>query len=472
MSFTGCLGPRGRSGEKNRQDSDKQSPVCSVKRFQMARHLLRRLVHLLPEGLGARVLRTWRLRRFWIRRLRFRLSASISARRYLSDDTVYWVDPDRIVYAMNSEGFYQATPTPGNRTNCEFNVYEYKGAVLGGDWDGLERKFSELDFYRSYQERAEKGASWEQLPYYRRVLGQIESGTEKWGCRSKQDLHERCSMLDRLFNDIRQNGYKGRALQRKERGKDGLLDADDEITVNVGRYGDLIFNNGRHRLTLAKIAGVEKVPVTITVRHSAWEEFKKEIEVYAKKNNGGVCGPLTHIDLQTIPVHDSHQRFDMIRKNVGEGNSTLLDIGAGWGYFCHRFEEEGFNCTALENDPENLYFLKKLRRGENRNFEVVPESILALSEKAPLKYDIVLALNIFDHLLKEKTSLEDLRRLLHCLDMNEMYFEAHDEPQMEGAFTNSSPEEFAGFLLGNSCLNSYKLIGQYEAGKAIYRLWR
>ena len=97
------------------------------------------------------------------------------------------------------------------------------------------------------------------MPFYRRVLDEIESGIVKWGCKNRQDLDKRCQLWDELFNDVRQNGYKSRAFLRKEQAKNSLPDLEDEITVNIGRDGDLLFNNGRHRLTFAKIAGMEKV---------------------------------------------------------------------------------------------------------------------------------------------------------------------------------------------------------------------
>ena len=443
----------------------------------MIRYLLKKSIRLLPEYLEEKILRIWRFRKrwkLWIQRLKVRLFASKTVTRYLSDNTVYWIDPRKVVYAMDSEGFYPNGETPKNRTGFEFNIYEYNGLVLGGDWDKLERKFSELDFYRTYEERVSKGTSWEQLPYYQRVLKQIENGIEKWGCTSKENLDERCHMLDGIFNEIRQNGYKSRGLQKEQRGKDRLFDGEDEITVNIGRHGDLIFNNGRHRMTFAKLAEIEKVPVAITVRHSAWENFKREIEEYAQLNNGRIYAPLTHIDLQNIPSHYSQDRFETINRNLGEGNRTLLDIGAHWGYFCHRFEDEGLNCTAVEHYPLHLYFLNKLRRAENRRFEVLSDSILTLSKRGPLKYDIVLALAIFHHFLKEEETFEGLKHLLNNLDTKEMYFEPqlYDEAQMEGAFRNLSPEEFVDFILQNSCLRYHKEIGRCEEGRPVYKLWR
>ena len=83
-------------------------------------------------------------------------------------------------------------------------------------------------------------------------------------------------------------------------------------------------------------------------------------------------------------------------------------------------------------------------------------------------------MDIFHDLLERKTCFEDLKRLLNSLDMNEMYIELHscDKTQMEGACANLSPEEVVSLVLQNSCLNSYKLLGEYEEGRAIYKLWR
>jgi hypothetical protein len=151
-----------------------------------------------------------------------------------------------------------------------------------------------------------------------------------------------------------------------------------------------------------------------------------------------------------------------------------LDIGTHWGYFCHRFEEEGYKCFAVEQDGEHLYFMRKLRRAENREFAIISESILSFGEKTLLQYDVVLALAIFHHFLKEGRSFEKLKMLLGNLNANEMFFEPHlpSDPQMAGAFVNFAPEQFVQFILENSRLTEYKLIGRCEGGRPLYKLWR
>ena len=433
----------------------------------MIHKALRNIIYLLPANVGLTILTVWRFRRFfrfWLRRVIFKLFAPKSALRYLSDNTVYWVDPEKIVFAMYGDGF---PPTTRNG-HSEFKAPEYKGRIVGGDWDKLERRFDELEFYNSYKERARNGTAWEKLPYYKGMLELIDNGIYKWDVKSKKDLDERCRKLDGIFHDIKQNGYKTYAQLVKERDKESMFGDSGDISVNVGRDGDLIFNGGRHRLTFAKIAGIKRVPVVIRVRHSQWEDFKKEIEAENSYT------PLTHIDLQSIPARHTDKRFIIIRENMGDGNSTLLDIGANLGYFCHKFEEEGFQCTAAENEPLDLYFLQKLKRAESRQFEIIPESILTLYKKQPMKYDIVLALAVFHHFLKEKADFEELKHLLHSLDMNEMFFEPHnyDEAQMKDSFVNFYPGEFVNFILENSCLSKSRLIGTSEEDRPIYKLWK
>jgi hypothetical protein len=425
--------------------------------------------------------------------LKVRLSASKSVTRYLSDDTVYWVDPEKIIYAMNSEGFSKEVPARSNTLDDD-NLYRYggeggfserlerklevdpiiyRGRVIDGDWDLQNRKFNELDFYRSYKERASKGTGWEELPYYQRVLWQIKNGTPKWGCRNKQELDERCRKLDNIFNDMKQNGCKSREMQKRELQKGERLEEEDEISVNIGRHGDLIFNNGRHRLTLAKSAGIKEVPITITIRHSEWEKFKEEIELYVQRHNGRLYAPLTHIDLQTIPVHLNQNKYEMIKRSIGDGNTTLLDIGACWGYFCHKFEDDGFICTALECDVESLYFLEKLKRAENKEFSLLKEPISTLFNKGDLQYDVILALDRGRYLSEGVPVFEELIELLNISDTKELYIELSREESNEARDTryNLSFDEIINHILENSHLNNYIVLGEYEEGKVLYKLY-
>jgi len=48
----------------------------------------------------------------------------------------------------------------------------------------------------------------------------------------------------------------------------------DESMVNIGRNGRFIFDDGRHRLMLAKIMDIDEIPVRVLVRHKDWQNIR------------------------------------------------------------------------------------------------------------------------------------------------------------------------------------------------------
>lgn len=170
------------------------------------------------------------------------------------------------------------------------------------------------------------------------------------------------------------------------------LKAEDEVTVSIGRHGDLLFSDGAHRLAIAKLLGIQEIPVKIAVRHPEWIRFRRELLLCARDHGGKICQPVTHPDLKDMPAHhESRDEFIMIRKNVSATQGRLLDIGANLGYFCHRLEDEGFDCYAVENNERNLYFLRRLKRAENKRFSIIAESVVECREVRNICFDVVLA---------------------------------------------------------------------------------
>lgn len=375
----------------------------------------------------------------------------------LDVDKICWVRPERIQHCARGT----------------FYIYNDKGKMIGGNWDRLEKKFEETDVYQAFKERFMDGKDWKDTAFYRRVLDQISSGEVKWGCRTESEFDKRCKRLESLYQKIKNDGYKSQK-ELSLKADTYPLNIEDEITVCVGRKGDLLLNEGRHRLAIAKLLDVRKVPVRITIRHLQWQKFRKRVLNYAEKHDGKIYHPITHPDLCDVAnVYGSEDRFDIIKKKLSLQKGRLLDIGAHWGYFCHKFEELGFDCYAVENDPVNVYFLEKLRRAENRSFKIISESILECQGIRDINFNVVLALNIFHHFLKEKTNYLKFINLLQNLGMKELFFQPHvpDEPQMEDAYRNYTNREFAEFILRNSCLNEAKLVGVAEGGRSIWKLY-
>ena len=408
------------------------------------------LMRLIPYKLHRRLLPVRSLARYFIWRILRRVKSIFVPdpfhRDPYAESDLYWVSPDNINYI----------------SLVEHGIYKNKGAVYGGEWDVLDKKVEDLDFYKAFYKKISENTDWTATAYYQRVLKEINQGAIKWGCKTQKDLDARCEELDRIYEDMRLNGFK-------------RSNNEDEITVNIGRYGDLLFNNGRHRLVFAKLLKLKKIPVKITERHAKWVEFKNEISDYTNRtSNGKTYAPLTHIDLASIPAQHGEQRFNLIREHLACQKGSMLDIGANWGYFCHKFEDLGFECYSIENNPANLHFLNKLKRAENKKFTIVSESAFSfITKNRDRIFDVTLALAIFHHFIKTEEPHALLVELLRNLKTREMFFQPHlvGEDQMRNAYKNYPPEEFVMFIIRHSCLSKYELIGKVEDGRPIYKIY-
>ena len=365
---------------------------------------------------------------------------------------------------------------PKNIEYCSLGLLPMSnmGRVIGGDWDKSVERFEDLDVYEAFKRRFICDEDWDKTNFYKRVLSEIQKGKIKWKCRNKKELDERLRKIDGLYNTIKTNGYKlGKEVQEEYFPFYDPLLKEDEVTVNIGREGDLFFNDGRHRLSIAKLLNLPKIPVKVVVRHPNWVKLRKELLIFAKMmSQGKLYQPLTHPDLLDLPSHYGSFRFDLIKRNLSLKRGTILDIGAELGYFCHRFEEEGFDCYANEYNPTIIYFLSKLKKIEKRNFNIISKSIFDYNRNGELLFDVVLCLNIFHHFLKTKESYEELILLLKRIRTKELFFQSHkyDEPQMKGVYKNFHPEEFALFISKYTNLK-YKLIGYSENDRKIIKFY-
>jgi hypothetical protein len=187
---------------------------------------------------------------------------------------------------------------------------------------------------------------------------------------------------------------------------------------------------------------------------------------------GKAYQPLLHPDLSDIPSVWCNERFKIIKRNLTIKGGCLLDIGAHWGYFCHKFEEIGFNCIAIEDSQKNLYFLRKLKRAGNASFKIINKSIFDYEDI--LNFDVILVLvsNIFYYFLKEEESYYKLRKLFNRLKTREMYIQTDgsEEIKTRGKHKNCSPEEFVDFVVKNSNLTKADCIGEVRGSK-IYKLY-
>lgn len=164
-------------------------------------------------------------------------------------------------------------------------------AVRDGDWDRrphdeaptfsgppqelfIAETLEESLLYRSLERHFEDGIAWAETDFVNAVVRLLDDGVDHvWhDCDDREDVLQRCRRLDSIYRNMRELGClsyreRTRPCEREIRFIPAL---EREIIVDIGRDGELLLVSGKHRLFLAKILGLESVPVVFLVRHAEW----------------------------------------------------------------------------------------------------------------------------------------------------------------------------------------------------------
>jgi 2-polyprenyl-3-methyl-5-hydroxy-6-metoxy-1,4-benzoquinol methylase len=433
---------------------ERRSPPRVSRRSWIRRYRVRLRSFLERDShLGRPLVHAWRVARSRWRRLRLRYVARDEpGRGRLRRGGVVWLSPLSIERCSGQE----------------FGLYDFRDAVVSGDWDLSPKRVQDLDIYQAMEEVLKaRSRAWRDTPWYQRTLQRIESGEVPKGCRSEADLEGLTERIGRLFQSISDNGYQPQAA----------LDPDtatgDEVAIGVGRGGRVLFCDGVHRLCAALLLGVDTIPAQVAVRHPEWVRFRADLHAYATEQGGQLYQPALHPDLAAVPsAHDCEDRWRLMESCLRGREGRVLDIGANLGYFDHQLEGLGFECTAVENDPVLVHFMKTIRDAGGLKFAVRSQNILVDSGVREERYAAVLALNILHHFLKTRQEYELLQKLLDEVVCHDMFFEPHrdDEPQMVGAYAPMTPEAFLSFVSAHTGLDHVELLGRASDGRSLFHL--
>jgi hypothetical protein len=147
-----------------------------------------------------------------------------------------------------------------------FTKYGHAGHIEPGEWDLRAASLSSSPKYRLIRDYQTGVIDSSDLTYQRlRTAGYPESEAAFY------TEYGYGTYLDALFDSVKRNGiendHTGAGSQTQP------VDRYDQIAVNIGRNGAVIFNScGFHRLTTAKLLAVETVPVRLNVIHEDWWE--------------------------------------------------------------------------------------------------------------------------------------------------------------------------------------------------------
>ena len=146
-----------------------------------------------------------------------------------------------------------------------------RGWVIDGDWDEDGSQFMQRTCPKAIEQRFVDGLEWDETVLAERY--------------DESTLAERGEEIDRLYRHISDDGYKSQRQlleESPEAAWDGLNDAmhplANEIAVDIGREGEILWNMcGQHRLAIAKVLEIDRIPVQVFCRHAEWQTVRDRV---------------------------------------------------------------------------------------------------------------------------------------------------------------------------------------------------
>ncbi len=371
----------------------------------------------------------------------------------------YYVNPNKIQYG----------------SLIRDNSWYYYSRIIDGDWDQSTNPNEDSAIFQAFRQRFIEGKKWEDTEYYQ-ILTNKENNKIHSGGYSKEFCDKKFRNLEILYDEIKKDGYKSKKELDSSKRKFTNFDIQtilDDVSVDIGREGTLLSVHGKHRLSIATILDIPIIPIIIIKRHKEWMKFRTNVKFYFRNHqHKNQLQVFTHPDLRNICFKKGEIPYKIIRENISISKGTFLDIGAKLGYFCFKFEDEGFLCYALEENQKLRHLLEKLKRVENKNFKIIPGSIFNFKKNQDITYDVILALNIFHKFLKNEETYFKFIEFLNRLKAKELIFGACNprDFRKKNYYRNYKPDEFVKFIIQNSCMNKAKFICKTKTGRSLYKL--
>lgn len=218
-----------------------------------------------------------------VKRAFYRGAAKLRYWKYVTRYGESVADPYRLIYINPRDVEYRVYPY------FEEGLSEYGSYIVGGNWDKRHPDYTlgytlrehrimvpleESLFFDSVEKWITGECGWEETDFYRRdITNKSESFAEK-----------RLKKLNALRADITAGNYLSQRELRR-RGEDGkspqqramLPPEYSEVEVAIGRDGEIFFNDGKHRFSIAKYAGIDTIPVRVIARHTGWQKIREEV---------------------------------------------------------------------------------------------------------------------------------------------------------------------------------------------------
>tara|TARA_A100001015_G_scaffold186408_1_gene207507 strand:- start:7605 stop:8339 length:735 start_codon:yes stop_codon:yes gene_type:complete len=231
-------------------------------------------------------------------------------------ETIFYIDPLSIIYCTHPSNFCEYTqfgldrnhPHAGRNRGYFKEDEEGKIKIIDTEWDVPGIKFEKLPEYiglynhyhgkenwrdsefafrmakwlksDSIKKNFNKNDNrWKTSQFNIRLAKYIESNLTSTEKQVRKIIIERENEINELFNNILKKGVL--PCNSKGNIEENFI---NNISINLGSDLKIFFNNrGQHRLSIAKIIKLKKIPVKISVIKNILT-FEKFVLVYKEKN--------------------------------------------------------------------------------------------------------------------------------------------------------------------------------------------
>ena len=336
---------------------------------------------------------------------------------------------------------------------------------------GEGTRFEEGMVYEAFRAVFVDGQPWEATRWFKYNLGLIRKGRVLWECSNAEELLARLNREVRaLYASMARHGFlrqeeiAARADREPEvfarfAGEDyhSSLSPTHEIKLGVNEHGRLLFLDGRHRLAIAKLLGIARIPVRVVFVHPEYVRRHRPeaatdpaamtamlaglFEALAAAAHDRPAACITLADYQDIirrvpdgPAKNAQARWeyyksaiDFVRLCKPASGSDVLEIGA-----------QGVPIVKGSDTLDPTGKWAGVGEGAGQVFHQDPKQLpWPAAEK---RYEVVVALRVFQHLWpRQRECFLEARRVGRNLVM--IVPEQYDLPAAGGASTGVTEEQ-------------------------------
>ncbi|WP_139171256.1 hypothetical protein [Natronorubrum texcoconense] len=211
------------------------------------------------------------------------------------------IDPFQLL-AINPQQINTKLTTSGRECFAYSNAIS---EIVSGSWDKHVQPLAEYDLYTAFVDHFVEGTEWKNTDFYRRVERDLQRGEYKWGCENIADFEARLVRLEQLYDQIAAHGYRTQAELRNQHEEDPTIrtihrywpPSLHEVSIDIGRDGELILHDGRHRFTIAQVQKINQIPVRVKSRHEHWQLIRDRYVETGQLPNDELA---THPDILTL----------------------------------------------------------------------------------------------------------------------------------------------------------------------------